>query len=240
MPADDYTENMRIATRNCKARQIAYDTVKRLIMNAELRPGQSVTEIGLSERLGISRTPVREALADLEQEGLIVTTNRRKRVYMLSVHEVEDIFDLKIEIEGAVAQWAAQRVSQEQCKQLRAATKRMKALAGKRPADELREPRWLRQWLAVGQQLHAIFFEAAGNKRAQQTIATLNAQWHQLKVGMLTLEGRVEKSVGEHERIIEAVCARRSTEARKHMRKHLQNLKRELVRIMKLANYPSD
>jgi DNA-binding GntR family transcriptional regulator len=80
----------------------------------------------------------------------------------------------------------------------------------------------------------------AGNKRAQQIIRNFNSQWHQLKLGMLTLEGRVEKSAVEHERIVKAVCLRDSRNAGKQMRNHLQNLKRELVKIMKIAHYPSN
>lgn len=230
---------MNKRSKNGRAKRIAYDTIKQLIMNAELQPGQAVTEIGLSDRLEISRTPIREALGDLEQEGLIVTTNRRKRVYMLSVQEVEELFDLKIEIEGAVARWAAQRGSEEQFARLQSICKRMNSLAAKRPMNESKESRWLEQWLAIDEELHRTLFEAAGNQRAQQIVITLNQQWHQLKVGILTLEGRVEKSAVEHERIVEAVCAQQAAEARKRMQTHLQNLKRELVKIMKFAHYPS-
>ena len=102
---------MKTARKNGLAKRKAYETIKSLIMSARLGPGQAVTETALSEKLGFSRTPIREALGDLEREGLIVTKNRRKRVYMLTVNEVEDIFDLKIEIESAVARWATQRGS---------------------------------------------------------------------------------------------------------------------------------
>lgn len=230
---------MNKTPKNGRAKRIAYDTIKQLIMNADLRPGQAVTEIGLSQQLGISRTPIREALGDLEQEGLIITTKRRKRVYMLSVREVEELFDLKIEIEGAVARWAAQRGSAKQFVRLQSISKRMNNLAAKRPSTEAKESHWLEQWLAIDEELHRTLFEAAGNQRARQTVLTLNVQWHQLKVGMLTLEGRVEKSAVEHERIVAAVCAQKAAEARKRMQTHLQNVKRELIKIMKFAHYPS-
>jgi len=209
-------------------------------MSAKLRPGQSVTETALSESLGFSRTPIREALHDLEQEGLIVTKNRRKRVYMLTVNEIEDIFDLKIEIESAVARWAAQRGSEDQFKQLDKISGRMQQLARLRPGDERKEGAWLSKWLAADYKLHELLFEMAQNKRAEQIIRNFNSQWHQLKLGMLTLEGRVERSAIEHESIVEAVCARQPARAHRQMRRHLQNLKKELVKIMKLSNYPGN
>jgi DNA-binding GntR family transcriptional regulator len=231
---------MKTAEKNGRAKLKAYETIKSLIMSAKLRPGESVTETALSGNLGFSRTPIREALHELEQEGLIVTKNRRKRVYMLTVDEIEDIFDLKIEVESAVARWAAQRGSENQLKQSERISDRMKKLARQRPGDERKEDAWLSKWMAADYRLHSLLFEMAQNKRAEQIVRNFNSQWHQLKLGMLTLEGRVERSAIEHERIIRAVCARQPGRAQQQMRSHLQNLKKELVKIMKLASYPGN
>jgi DNA-binding FadR family transcriptional regulator len=81
-------------------------------------------------------------------------------------------------------------------------------------------------------------FMMASNKHARQIIQNFNFQWRQLKLGVPTLEGRVEKSAVEHERIAQAVCAGDSRNAAKQMCSHLQNLKRELVKITKIAHYP--
>jgi DNA-binding GntR family transcriptional regulator len=226
--------------KNGRAKQKAYEAIKSLILSAELRPGQAVTETALSRSLGFSRTPVREALHGLEREGLIITKNRRKRVHMLTVSEIEEIFDLKIEIESAVAGWAARRGSNNQFRQLNNISKQMNRLARLRPGSELKEQAWLKKWLAVDRRLHALLFTMAQNKRARQIIENFNSQWHQMKLGMLALEGRIEKSAVEHERIVREVCAGRPAQAQKQMRKHLQNLRRELLKIMKLANYPSN
>jgi len=231
---------MKSSRKNGRAKQKAYEAIKSLIMSARLGPGQAVTETALSESLGSSRTPIREALHDLEQEGLIVTKNGRKRVYMLTVSEIENIFDLKIEIESAVARWAAKRGSKGQFGQLNKISAEMKRLARRRPDNERKEEAWLNKWLAADRKLHALLFEMGQNKRAEQVIRNFNSQWHQLKLGMLTLEGRVEKSAIEHERIVEAICSSRPAKAQQQMRRHLQNLRKELVKIMKLANYPSN
>jgi len=231
---------MKTARNNGMAKLKAYDMIKSMILSARLGPGQAVTETALSEGLGFSRTPIREALGDLEQEGLIVTKNRRKRVYILTVNEVEDIFDLKIEIESAVARWAAQRGSKNQCRQLEKVSEDMKRLARLRPSNEQKEDVWLNKWLVADHKLHALLFAMAQNKRTEQIVRNFNSQWHQLKLGMLALEGRVEKSAVEHERIVQAVCASQPAKAQQQMRNHLQNLRKELVKIMKLANYPGN
>ena len=226
--------------KNGHAKRKAYEKIKDLILNSQLQPGQAVTETALSENLGLSRTPVREALHELEREGLIITENRRKRVYILTVNEIEDLFDLKIEIESAVAGWAARRGTKRQCQRLNTILKQMKRLAQLRPSDQRKEEAWLNKWLVADRQLHELLFQMAGNKRARQTIQNFNSQWHPMKLGMLTLEGRIEKSAIEHERIVREVCDQRPAQAQKQMRIHLQNLRRELVKIMRLAHYPGN
>lgn len=67
----------------------------------------------------------------------------------------------------------------------------------------------------------------------------INVQWHQLRLGMLVLKGRVEESALEHESFILAVCDQKSTMAAKRMRAHLNNLKKELMKLMRLFYFPS-
>jgi len=216
----------------------AYETIQKLILSSQLKPGAIITEIGLSKQLGLGRTPVREALQKLEQEGLVVTENRRKRVFILTIKEIEDIFDLKICIESAVAQWAAERGEAAEFSQLSAIMNQMKTLAAARPANEPEEEAWFKKWMTLDAALHQCLFQMAANKRAEQIITNLNKQWHRLKVGLLAMEGRIEKSVIEHEKIVQAVLNQNGQEAFEAMHNHLQNLKRMLIRLLKFFNYP--
>ena len=81
--------------KNGNSVQEAYDAIQGLILSSKIEPEQVITELGLSEQLKIGRTPVREAIKILEQEGLIVRENRRKRVYLLTIKEAQEIFDIK-------------------------------------------------------------------------------------------------------------------------------------------------
>jgi DNA-binding GntR family transcriptional regulator len=229
---------METVTPNRNASQKACDEIRDLILRMEIKPGEAVTETALSKRLGISRTPIREAFKKLEQDGLLVTTGRRKHVCILTIREMEEIFDLKICIEGAVAAWAAERASDRHREEIAAVLRRMKRTAAARPAETSKEQAWLEEWLDSDRRFHEIVFDAAGNKRARQVVHNCNMQWHRLNVGMLTLEGRVERSVMEHETVAGAILAGRPAEARKTMESHLRNLKRELVKVMRLLHYP--
>ena len=89
--------------KNSRPINEAYAAIQELIMSSKIKPGEMITESGISERLSISRTPVREAIQKLEQEGLIFTEKRRKYVYVLTVKEIEEIFDIKICLESTMS-----------------------------------------------------------------------------------------------------------------------------------------
>ena len=225
-------------TSSKKAWEEAYDVIQDQILTLQIKPGEAVTEIALSDKLGIGRTPVREALKRLEQEGLIVTHNQRKRVYVLSIREVEEIFDLKTAIEGSVARWATERGKEEDFTELRILQEEIKLFLSARAADPQDEEAWLQKWLDLDRTLHAHLFKMAENHRSEGVIKNLNVQWHRLKVGILAMEGRIDRTVAEHQRFIEAILARDPDAAETAMKEHLQNLKRELVKLLKVYHYP--
>ncbi len=218
----------------------AYLSIRELIVSMKINPGDPLTELALAEQLAIGRTPVREALKRLEQDGLITTQNGRKTVYTLSAKEVADIFDLKICLESATAAWAAERGTPAERTELRAVLDQMRTLAKEPPADVWQDTDsvFLQRWLKADWQLHHLLFQMAGNGRTEDIIQKLNLQWHRLRVGIYTIEGRVERSFTEHETFVRAVLDDNPEAARTAMISHLSNLKNELLRLMKVFHYP--
>ena len=223
-----------------KSREEAYELIKDRILTLNIKPGEAVTEQNLSTQLGIGRTPVREALTRLELDGLIVSQNGRKKVYILTIEEMQDIFDIKIVLEGAVTRWAAENGSVQQRKNLKRFINEMKQLSQDRPESEAQREKYLAQWLELDRQLHATIFAMADNRRAEQFIQKLNVQWHRLRIAAYALEGRIVKSVSEHEGFVLPIINQQPQEAEQAMRQHLQNLKHELINTMQLFHYPQD
>lgn len=217
----------------------AYDTILQQILTLQIQPGEVVTELSLAERTGLGRTPVREALKRLEQEGLIVTTNRTKHVYILTIKEVKEIFELKRCIEASATRWAIAKGKESDFQRLRNILSELKAIAAKRPTDDEHEEDWLAEWLEKDKQLHDQIFEMADNKQASQLITILNTKWHRLKLGILTMEGRTEKSIIEHEKFVHAILNRDADSAEIAIKEHLNNLERMLIKMMKLFHYPT-
>ncbi|NJO00547.1 MAG: GntR family transcriptional regulator [Bacteroidia bacterium] len=225
-------------TTKRNSKEEAYKTIQALILSTQIRPGETVTENALSTQLGISRTPVREALTQLEQEGLIVSKNGRKRVYALTIREVKEIFDIKISLESAIVKWATERAKEENIQELRRIIDEMKAVAINRPENENEREQYLSQWLAKDRELHEVIFRMAGNKKAEEFIKKLNAQWHRLRVALYALEGRIVNSAEEHEGFVRHIIHRKPEAAEMAMQDHLENLKQELIKAMQLFHYP--
>lgn len=226
------------ARRSSKTWERAYEGIKELILTMAIKPGETVSENKLAFHLGISRTPVREALNRLEQEGLVISSHRRKRAFVLTIAEIEEIFDLKIAIERSAARWAAERGSEEDRRRFRQTVQQMQQVAAARPDAPEALDGWHRAWLDVDMEYHRILFRLAGNRRAEQIVDTVNNHWHRLRLGILAIEDRIEKSVVEHTRIAEAVLSGDAARAESLMAEHLQNLKIMLVGIMKAFHYP--
>jgi GntR family transcriptional regulator, rspAB operon transcriptional repressor len=221
-----------------KSKEEAYEVIKDLILSMKISPGESITENALSEQLGIGRTPVREALTKLEMEGLVVSQNGRKKIYLLTIQDMIEIFDIKITLEGAIARWAAERGSAQGRKLLETVINEMKVIANNRPVDAKERDKYLNAWLSKDRELHKLIFSMAGNQRAVQHIQNLNAQWHRLRIAAYALEGRIVKSATEHESFVLPIIYNNPEEAEKAMHNHLENLKIELIDTMKLFHYP--
>lgn len=204
--------------------QQAYDYIKKAIFELRFKPGEFVADKQVADELGISRTPVREALYKLESEGLLIGVARRGwRVYSLSLEDVHDIFDIKVSIEGMIAAKAAACTDDSLRTQLRATVDQMMA------AVQADDPR---AWLEADYALHDVLFKMVDNERAEKIIDNLNAQWHRLRIGFAAMEGRIRRSTDEHKTFVQAILDGDAARAEKAMRDHLNQVREELVRLL--------
>jgi len=208
----------------------AYSRLKQAILSLALRPGEPVLEKEWAERLGMSRTPVREALQRLEYEGLVTSDPRRGWfVYTLSLDDIRQIFDVKIELEGLAARRAAERISEEQAARLRGALEDLARVTQERD---------LEAWHLADYAFHEILFEAAGNTRLQQIIRSLNSQMHRIRAGHLALEGRRKRSLEEHRTLTDAILSGDGQAAEGTMQAHLKDLLDSLINVLEKLVFP--
>lgn len=142
--------------------------LRNLILTGEYQPDERLIEEQIAERLGVSRTPVRQALVKLEAEGLVeIPPNRGAVVCSFSIEDVWDIYDLRAELEGYGARRAAFRIDKEGLEKLRRLTGEMEELLDQRSREREEEIRLL---VSLNGEFHDTIAEASENRRLQRLI----------------------------------------------------------------------
>lgn len=204
--------------------QLAYEYIREKIITLGFKPGQYINDTEIAGELKISRTPVREAFYRLEKEGLLFNEARRGwRVYTLSLKDIHDIFDIKEAVEGMIARKAAG------CKDENLRARMLQYLDNMRSAAEAGDTT---AWLNADIGLHEVMFEMAGNERAVRIVSNLNDQWHRLRIGFATLQGRTKRSVSEHEAFVGAILEGDGVSAENYVHQHLNRVRDELVQLL--------
>ncbi len=204
--------------------QKAYEYIRENILSMEYQPGDFITDSKIAAELKISRTPVREACQRLEYEGLLFSESRRGwRIYSLTIKDIDNIFDLKCEIEGLIARKAAMCQDEEYRNTLQDLINQMKVASVN---DDLVA------WLTADTSIHHLLYIMAQNDRAERYINNLNDQWHRLRSGYIKMIGRFERSTEEHEKFINAIISGEPDKADKAMQEHLNNVREGLLKIL--------
>jgi DNA-binding GntR family transcriptional regulator len=198
----------------------AYAAIKGAILSLKLEPGIPVVENDLAQQLGISKTPVRDALLELEHEGF-VTRVQFKGTYVTDVtmKDMTEIFQLRAVLEGLAARLATPLLSTEDLMQID--VNLTAAEAALTEGD-------LTHCSQLGQCLHNAILDKAGNQRL--TLITHNLDDHVRRFRVLSdrISGRLNKSVKEHRRVQAALCQRDPAAAEQAMRVHLFSVLQDL------------
>jgi phosphonate utilization transcriptional regulator len=177
----------------------AQQEIERLILGGELGAGAKLTEAWLSERLGVSRGPIREAFRMLEEAGLVrLEKNRGVFVRDIPVDEAVEIYDLRAVMDELVGRSLATRVSSEQMKSLRGIVERMDAAARSDDADA---------YHLLNLQFHDTLVEYTGNRKLAEVYRKLVRELALFRRRNLTDGGQLPHSAGEHRQILKAIAS---------------------------------
>ena len=194
------------------------ERMRALILTGEYGPEERLIEEQLAERLGVSRTPVRQALTLLESEGLVeITPNRGATVCSFSIEDVWDIYDLRAVLEGHAARRAAGRVERRELERLRELAGEMEGLAG-RFEDHEEE---IRALVELNQEFHGAIAEAGRNRRLKRLIDRTVRTPLIFKASFWYTPRERAISNHYHRRMIEALEQRDADRAEIIMREHV-------------------
>jgi DNA-binding GntR family transcriptional regulator len=177
-------------------RERILETIRDAIMSGALKPGEKVAEPELAARFGISRTPIREAFRQLESEGyLSVVPRKGALVVSFSAKDVEEFYAIKSILEGYAARKACSLLSTREINKLEGINEKLREIAAE--GD-------VRHFFKVHNSFHDLFIKGAGNEKLHDMIAALLKKFQRLRLASLSKPGRMQISVEEHEKIIEA------------------------------------
>jgi DNA-binding GntR family transcriptional regulator len=182
--------------RHQTLREKILETIRDAILKGSLRPGERVSEPELAERFGISRTPIREAFRQLESEGYLEVIPRKGAVVAtLSERDVVEFYAIKSILEGHAARIAAERMTERELERLETINTKLQQIAAE--GD-------IKSFFRVHNEFHELFVKASGNDKLVELISQLVLKFNRLRLASLSQPGRMQISVQEHRKIIEA------------------------------------
>jgi len=214
----------------------AYKEVRKLLLGGEVQPGQRLSHRSLAKDLGLSRSPVREALLQLEAEGLI-EHRPQSGVYLreVSPQELEELYAMRELIEPYAAERAAVLATAVQIQHLAAACDEVANIA-KRPGITrwLEAPENRHRLSTLDIDFHSMILAAAQNRVARRffenaQIISLVVSWNHFKVDPAVLAKRVASTAKQHRAIFEAIKKREPVKAGKLMRTHLSGMSKRVL-----------
>lgn len=200
--------------------------IQKDILNGRYKPGEILTETGLCTELGVGRTPVREAIRQLELEGLVqLIPNRGVVVRGISTKDIEDIYTIRMMIEGLAARWAAENIDEQELKDLKETIELEEFYTVKKDTEQL---------LKLDSKFHEIIFKASKSKTLLQVLRIFHKNVRRARDASFSSPGRAMKVLEEHKAIYEAISRRDGDEAEKVTTRHVKNASVECQNAYKL------
>ena len=180
-----------------------FHSIREDILNGKYQANEELKEKNIGDDLGVSRTPVREALRQLELEGLVhIIPNKGAFVEGVTLQDIKDIYEIRTLLEGLCARWAAERITQEQLEEL--------------------EENW-DQILELDNRFHEMVYEACASKELTRVLRDYHHYLQRIRRITLEEKARAHASINEHRAIAEALKARDARTAEECARLHIRN-----------------
>lgn len=196
-------------------RDVVFQTLREAILRGRIKPGERLMEQTLAQKLGVSRTPIREAIRMLEQEGLAVTVPRKgAQVARMTEKDMEDVLQIREALEQLAVSLACDFVTEEQIAALE--TERMRFELSLRSDD-------IKKIAESDVRLHELLYEASGNPKLVGMLSNLREQMYRYRVEYLKDPAHYPNLISEHKEIVEGLRLRNKQKVHDAMARHMSN-----------------
>jgi DNA-binding GntR family transcriptional regulator len=205
-------------------REVVFDTIREAIIDGRLKPGLHLMETQLAEDLGVSRTPVREAIRKLELEGFVVMIPR-KGAYVagISSKEISSVFEVRRALEELAAELAANRASDEVIEKLERLLVEFGICVDNHDVDKFVE---------LDTKFHSLIYDASGNERVGPMVNLLREHIQRYRMRSLSSVNRIKRALEEHTLIVEALAARDPDLAKQKSGEHIYCAENALMAVI--------
>lgn len=202
-------------------REVVSETLRDAIVSGTLKPGERLMEIQLAEELGVSRTPVREAIRKLELEGFVIMIPRRGTyVADLSIKDINEVFEIRTALDVLAAGLAAERITDDELELMERILVQIGEYVDKNELEPIVE---------LDSQFHDILYRACRNDRLVGIINNLREQFTRFRTISMAFPGRITNTLEEHSRLVEAIASREVDLAQQLAREHMENSEQTLL-----------
>lgn len=196
-------------------RDVVFNTLREAILKGELKPGERLMELQLAAKLGVSRTPIREAIRMLEQEGLAVTIPRRgAEVAKMTEKDMQDVLQVREALDELAASIACELITAEELEQLEQAMQEFELAASTRDIKRIAD---------TDMKFHDIIYHATRNPKLVNILNNLREQMYRYRVEYLKDEKNYPVLFKEHQEILEGLREKNQGLVTDSMRKHVEN-----------------
>lgn len=209
-------------------RDVVFNTLRKAILTGELKPGERLLEIHLANQLGVSRTPIREAIRKLELEGLVIMMPRRgAEVAQITEKGLRDVLEVRRALDALCAELACDRITEEEKQKLKDACDRFEKATVTGDATVI---------ATADVALHDIIVEATRNQRLIQLINNLSEQMYRYRFEYIKDENQHNHLVEEHRMIYESIVHCDKEGAAKAAKLHIDNQEKSIIRQIRAEN----
>lgn len=196
-------------------RDVVFKTLRQAILKGELEPGERLMEIQLADRLGVSRTPIREAIRKLELEGLVLMIPRKgAEVAKISEKSLRDVLEIRRALDALAIELCIERMTEDDIKALSEAQEEFRKSVEGNEAMVIAES---------DERFHDVIYNSTNNPRLVQMLNNLREQMYRYRLEYIKDAEKRQILVSEHDQILKAIRERNVAEAKAAIRQHVDN-----------------
>lgn len=196
-------------------RDVVFRALREAILKGDIKPGERLMELQLAQKLGVSRTPIREAIRMLEQEGLAVTTPRKgAEVAKMTEKDMEDVLAIREALEQLAAELACDVADEQKIILLEEERDRFERMIRSGEIKKIAES---------DMRFHELLYEASGNPKLVGMLSNLREQMYRYRVEYLKDDRNYPNLIAEHKAIVEGLRQRDKKKVHEAMARHMEN-----------------